>query len=187
MSEEMIDVLDAQGVPTGQVMTKGEIHRTGTLHRTVHIWIVTSQGDLVVQRRGPNMETFPNRWDISSAGHISAGESSLQGAIREMKEELGLIVDNHDLELLGIVQIESFYKNGTYIDREYQDVYLTQRNINLSQLTAQQSEVSGIKLISWIELQQLVEKKDPEVVPHTEEYHLLFSVLQQRFPNAHPR
>jgi isopentenyldiphosphate isomerase len=181
MSEEMIDVLDAQGVPTGQVRSKKEVHQLGLWHRTVHVWIVTPTGNLLMQRRGPNMDTHPNHWDISSAGHISAGETSLQGVQREMSEELGLSISEQP-ELLGTVHGESVHQSGRYINREYQDVYLMTRNVSIDELTKQESEVSALRLMPWLVVQSHIAAKDPEFVSHDQEYQLLFSVLQQRFP-----
>ena len=32
-------------------------------------------------------------WDMPSAGHVEAGESSIKGAVRETAEELGVITN----------------------------------------------------------------------------------------------
>lgn len=187
MTEEMIDILDAHGVQTGVVKSKKVVHQQGLWHRTVHLWIITPDGKLLLQRCGPNMDTQPNCWDISSAGHISAGESSLNGAEREL-EELGLHITANQLECLGTIHgKKSIHQNGTYINCEYQDVFLIVRDISVKELQMQRSEVSELQLMPWPVLKQKVMTDDPDFVPHQEEYQLLFSVLAKRFLNANPR
>lgn len=53
-----------------------------------------------MQRRCATKDSNPNMLDISSAGHLSAGDDSLDGAIREVKEELNLDVNKEELQLL---------------------------------------------------------------------------------------
>ena len=58
-----------------------EVHRDGDYHRAVHVWIYSeSTGELLLQRRADCKDSWPGKWDISSAGHISAGDSSLFSA-----------------------------------------------------------------------------------------------------------
>jgi isopentenyl-diphosphate Delta-isomerase len=86
---ELLDVLDSRGRLTGAVKSRGEVHRTGFWHRTVHIWIINGKKQLLLQKRSINKESYPGLWDISAAGHITAGDSIRNAAIRELKEELG--------------------------------------------------------------------------------------------------
>lgn len=182
--DEMIEVLDNKGVSTGEVRTKAEIHKVGLWHRTAHVWIVTSEGNLLLQRRGPNMPTYPNCWDISSAGHISAGEPTVVGAQREILEELKISIPENKLEFLGTVRSESIHQDGKYINREFQDVFLVTMDINLSSLTPQASEVIEFVFWPWQELQKRAEAQDPELVPHPNEYAMLFEVMGKRYPHA---
>lgn len=90
--KELIDVLDENGQLVGKQETKKELYQDGNWHRSVHIWIMNDKQELLVQKRNPHKKTFPNLWAISTAGHVLAGESSLQAGIRELKEELNLDV-----------------------------------------------------------------------------------------------
>lgn len=57
------------------------MHRDGDYHRAVHTWIYAeSTGQLLLQLRSDCKESWPGLWDISSAGHISAGDTSLVSA-----------------------------------------------------------------------------------------------------------
>ncbi|RVX13513.1 Nudix hydrolase 3 [Vitis vinifera] len=57
---------------------RGDVHRDGDYHAAVHVWIFSeSTQELLLQRRADCKDSWPGLWDISSAGHISAGDSSL--------------------------------------------------------------------------------------------------------------
>ena len=89
---ELFDVIDEDGNKTGQVKERGVAHRDGTLHATVHIWIVRpnqeSGYDVLLQKRSECKDSNPGAYDISSAGHVSAGDELMESALREMEEEL---------------------------------------------------------------------------------------------------
>ena len=87
---EYIDIFDENNNPTGQIKEKGKAHEEGDFHRTAHVWIINDKNELLLQKRSANKKSHPNCWDISGAGHIKAGESVIDGAIRELKEELGV-------------------------------------------------------------------------------------------------
>ncbi len=61
--------------------------------RVAHIFIVNDQGELLIQLRGKNMKFGPLKYDSSSAGHIISGEEYIDGAKRELEEELGIKTD----------------------------------------------------------------------------------------------
>ena len=88
MSKEYFDILDENGNKTGKTKLRSEVHRDGDWHKAVHIWIINDNGNILLQRRCATKDSNPNMLDISSAGHLTAGDDSLSGAIRELKEEL---------------------------------------------------------------------------------------------------
>ena len=90
--EEKVDIYTPSGIPSGTTATKRQAHEKGLWHTSAHIWIYNSEGDIMLQKRSASKDTFPGLWDISVAGHISAGETPLQGALREINEEIGLDV-----------------------------------------------------------------------------------------------
>lgn len=60
---------------------RGAVHRDGDYHRAVHVWIYAeSTQELLLQKRSDCKDSWPGQWDISSAGHISAGDASLVSA-----------------------------------------------------------------------------------------------------------
>lgn len=90
---EMFDVRTPQGDPTGEVKERSAVHRDGDWHGTAHIWLVRRREgriELLLQKRSRTKESFPGCYDTSCAGHLSAGDTFLEAALRELEEELGL-------------------------------------------------------------------------------------------------
>ncbi len=75
---------------------KSEAHREGLWHRAAHIWAYNSKGEILLQLRAKNKRTFPDKWDLSVAGHISASEEPIDSALREIEEEVGLCAKKED-------------------------------------------------------------------------------------------
>ena len=73
---ELIDVLLPDGTPAGSRKTKDEVHRDGDWHRSVHVWIMTPDGQLLLQRRSLAKENHPGLWDISAAGHLESASAA---------------------------------------------------------------------------------------------------------------
>ncbi|KAL7596258.1 hypothetical protein Lser_V15G28029 [Lactuca serriola] len=184
--EERFDILTKTGQKTGISKPRGAVHRDGDYHRAVHVWIFAeSTQELLLQKRADCKDSWPGLWDISSAGHISAGDSSLITARRELQEELGLTLPNDAFELLFVFLQQSVTNNGNFINNEFDDVYLvtTVSPIPLEAFTLQESEVSAVKYISIEEYKQALAKEDPEYVPYSLEgqYGQLFDIIMKRY------
>ena len=90
VSEELLDVVDADDNIVG-VEKRGEIHARGLMHRSVHILVFNSRGELFLQKRSMQKDEMAGLWDSSAAGHVDRGESYLDCAIRGIEEELGIV------------------------------------------------------------------------------------------------
>ena len=161
---ELIDVLTAEGAPTGATKPKPHVHRDGDWHRAAHVWIIATDGRLLLQRRSRRKENYPGLWDVSAAGHVSAGESAHECAVRETFEELGLRIDAGELQFLGTVRESCVLNGGTYIDNEIHDVFIVRRDVDLESLILQDGEVDEV---------MFVREFPPDMVPHPEEYALI--------------
>ena len=91
MPEEIFDVVNDRDEVVGQ-KPRGEIHRLKLKHRAVHVLVFNSRGELFLQKRSMKKDCFPGTWDSSASGHLDSGESYDACAVRESKEELGLIL-----------------------------------------------------------------------------------------------
>jgi len=104
--EELLEVVDENNQVKG-IATRREIHEKGWRHRSVHILIFNSKGDLYLQKRSTIKDQYPEHWDTSAAGHTDPGESQLEAAQRELQEELGL-----DVPLLEVFQYPACPETG---------------------------------------------------------------------------
>ena len=98
--EEKIDVLNELGEFTGEVATRDECHKKGLWHRAVYAFIIDDKGNILLQKRSNNKKLWPNMWDVTVGGHVDAGEFGRQALIREVKEELGISINDDDIKYL---------------------------------------------------------------------------------------
>ncbi|XP_027344440.1 nudix hydrolase 3 [Abrus precatorius] len=185
-AEEYLDVLTKTGHRTGVSKPRGDVHRDGDYHRAVHVWIFAERTqELLLQRRASCKDSWPHLWDISSAGHISAGDSSLITARRELEEELGVTLPKDAFELIFVFLQECVINDGKYINNEYNDVYLvtTLDPIPLEAFTLQETEVSAVKYISYEGYKRLLAKEDSDYVPYdvNGQYGQLFDIIEKRY------
>lgn len=172
--DELIDIVTEFGEPTGKMALKSEAHKHGWWHNTIHLWLYTKNGEILLQQRSHKKSIFPLLWDVSAAGHIDAGESFISAAVRETKEELGLQLDAKDLTKIGVNKHLSTYANGSIKDNEFHQVYLAELNVELNNLVLQEDEVEAIKLVSFKEFIMLLDnsKNNNHFVETNRSYYL---------------
>jgi isopentenyl-diphosphate delta-isomerase len=98
MDDEAFEVFAVDGSSLGLV-PRSRVHREGFWHRAASVLLFRSDGRLVIQRRQWTKDVCPGLWDLSVAEHLKPGESYEQGAVRGLREELG--VEGVALEPLG--------------------------------------------------------------------------------------
>ncbi len=173
--DELIDIVTHKGEPTGKTCLKSAAHRHGILHASVHVWFYTKKGQILIQKRSPQKDIFPNLWDVSVAGHVGASELPSICAVREIKEEIGHQIVKNQLEYLGIWEEKHTHANG-FIDYEIHHIYLSEINITLEKLTPQKEEVSDLAFVSLSDFK--TQCQNPHVfVPHDIGY---YTYIQQQ-------
>lgn len=175
---EYIDILDSAGNKTGEIRTHEEIHEFGLMHRAAHLWIINSRGQILLQRREKNRNAYPSYWDISASGHVSKGETSLEGIKREAKEELGLDFVDSDMTFLWTLQESITLNNGTYINHEFQDVYVAHKDIPSEEIKCDPAEVETVRWATSQEFQDLIDGRGEAIIPHAEEHRRLMEYLK---------
>lgn len=115
MGNEYFDVIDKSGKIIGKA-TREECHSDKSLaHRTVHVLVFNSDGELFLQKRAMNKDIQPGKWDTSVGGHLDLGETLQQAVYREMKEELDVEAPvKHIYDYWMHSEVETEYVN-TYI------------------------------------------------------------------------
>ena len=155
--KEYLDVVDENGMPTGETVERSVAHREGFPHRTSHLWLVRKRGgriQVLLQKRAMT-KSFPGCYDISSAGHIPAGQDYIPSAIRELKEELGLIADGADLIVCGDMTIfwDDVFFGVPYHDRQYTRIFLLWADVDEDKFILQKEEVAGVL---WMDLKECI-------------------------------
>ena len=175
---EYVDVLDSSGRRVGRRKPRSEVHRDGDWHGATHVWILNTKGQILIQRRSPTKENWPNLWDVSVAGHISAGEEPVEAALREAQEELGVMLLPRECRYLFTVAEQVSLNNGSYVDNEYHHVFLVEKDLDVGDLKFSDGEVAEVRFVSLRELQTNLTADPSSFVPHEEEYRRLFEVLR---------
>jgi isopentenyldiphosphate isomerase len=90
MTEEIFDVVNERDEVVGQAPRR-EVHARGLRHRAIHVLVFNARGEVFLQKRSQLKDTARGKWDSSSSGHLEAGEDYDACAVRELREEIGLI------------------------------------------------------------------------------------------------
>jgi len=162
-TEEMLDIVDEQGNPTGETVARSRAHAEGVLHRTSHVWLLRSRVDpaaglpevqVLLQKRSDNKDSFPGCYDISSAGHIPAGCGFTESALRELREELGITMAPEQLISLGNIRKSdsAVFYGRPYHDEQVSRVFYAVCDLEEDAFTLQESEVSAVR---WFPLAQV--------------------------------
>ncbi|GAL63830.1 NUDIX hydrolase [Algibacter lectus] len=170
--DEYIDIVSENGDQTGKVALKSEAHKNGWFHNTIHLWLFTRQGEILLQQRSHKKAIYPLLWDVSAAGHIDAGESIETAAIRETQEELGLLLKPTDLIKIGVNKHLTAYADGAIQDNEFHHVFIAELKVNITELTAQEEEVEALKLVSFSQFKLHLENStDNHFIPSNKAYY----------------
>jgi len=104
--DEMWDVTDIQGTPTGTLHRRGDGPvPAGSFHIVASVCLVSSSGRVLMSLRAAGKD-YPLAWEFP-AGSALRGETSREGAVRELAEETGMVLTPDDLVLVGRVVEES--------------------------------------------------------------------------------
>ncbi len=143
---EKWDILDENGKSLGKTVHRNRVQlRIGEYHLVVHIWIVSKEGNLLIQRRAETKREMPGEWAANS-GCATSGESSFNAARRELKEELGIELKENEIK-----KILRLKRRNSLID-----VWMLETDISVEELTLQETEVAQAKWVSRNELMSMI-------------------------------
>ena len=151
---EYFDVLTETGEYEGRIESRDICHEKGLWHKAVAMFMINSNDEVLLQKRSASKKLWPNMWDITAGGHVLAGEFGFEAIIREIKEELGATIDKNDILFIGSA-ISTNIKNDI-INRHFNEFYIINKDIDISNLTLQEDEVSEIKWFSKEEITQRI-------------------------------
>lgn len=150
---EIWDLVDGSRSLLGKLHTRGEETLPGEYHIVVEVLTINQDGKILLTQRD-EAKTYPLLWE-STGGSVNAGETSLQGAIRELHEETGLSVKAEELHFIGEMKRKNYFLDSY--------VWKSEQHIEVSELNLQVGEVCDAKLVTLNELEEM--NKLGEVVP----------------------
>ncbi len=157
---EKLDIRTSDGKITGVVKSREEVHQNGDIHGTSHVWLVrrkqNKKFDILLQKRANTKDVYGGGYDISSAGHVIAGQNYLETALRELEEELGVKATEKDLVFIGFLEGEmrTNFSGKPFINHEVSAVYIYECDIDEKDFILQKSEVDSVLWIDFDECKQ---------------------------------
>ena len=110
---EWLDIYDEHGNRTGKTAERGTFLSKGEYFLCAHVILENTDGLFLIQQRSDTKATRPGQWDIT-AGAVDCGEVSLDGALREAKEEVGLTLPREKMQFLFRDKRRSCYHDVYY-------------------------------------------------------------------------
>ena len=160
---EIWDLYNENRELLGKDHIRGEQLPIDGYHLVVHVWIRNSNGQYLISQRSANRPTHPLMWECVD-GSVVKGEDSLQGALREVKEEVGidLLPEKGQVVLSDIKKIE-FGK----VANKIVDVWLFDYDGEVDLGNATTDEVAQV---AWMNREQIKELFEHNMFVDTLEY-----------------
>jgi isopentenyldiphosphate isomerase len=158
---EYLDIVDEEDRVIGRD-TRRRVHDAHAIHRGVHVFVIASDGRILVQRRSREKDYYPGYYDISVGAQVQSGESYEEAAARELMEELGC--HTGPLSELG--------KYNAYSDRQREKRMVFVHDCD-GPFRPDPAEVESIEFLTPDEVAQLMERE-----PVTEGFKRSFALFR---------
>jgi isopentenyl-diphosphate Delta-isomerase len=160
MSEEHFETFTESGEPLG-LAPRSRVHAEGLWHKSAQVFLFNGAGDLYLQRRAADKDICPDLWDQSAAEHLTPGETYLEGALRGLKEELG--VTDVILESLGNPFHGRLDQDALGVhDYEMQQAF---RGAWTGPVRPDPTEVAEIRIVDLAELTRWIRRSPEDFTP----------------------
>lgn len=146
VSMELWDLYDENRNLLNKIHVRGTEMPEGAYHLVSDVWTVTTKGQVLISQRHPG-KPYGLLWECNG-GAVQIGETGIEGALRELSEEVGIrttaerLIPIHSIKL-----VERFV-----------DTYITMQDIRLEDLVLQTEEVVDARLVSFEELNAMWEQ-----------------------------
>lgn len=152
---ELWDLYDEHRHLVGTNHVRGEELPDNCFHLVVHVWIRNAKGQYLISQRAADRPTYPLLWECVG-GSVLKGENSLEGALREVKEEVGIDLDDRTGKIL-FTKIRKTVGQQKYND--IMDVWLFPYDGAVSLEQATTREVAQTRWASRQDIQELWDKQ----------------------------
>lgn len=147
---ELWDIYDDNRNKTGKLVERGAYKlKEGEYHIVVVSLILNSKNEILITKRAPTKKSEPLKWELTG-GSIVAGEDSLQGMLREIREEIGLtFMPEEAIFLKTIKRVKS--------PQDFKDIWLFKKDLNLEDIKFADGEVIDAK---WVAIEEFLKLKE---------------------------
>lgn len=147
----------------GRDHMRGEQLPIDGYHLVVHVWIRNSKGEYLISQRSANRSRYPLMWECVG-GSVLKGEDSLQGALREVKEEVGIDLEPDKGHVL-FTEVRKIMEGK--IVNDIVDVWLFDYDgeVNLSNATTDE-----VAQVAWMNREQIRDLHEQKMLVGTLEY-----------------
>ena len=164
---EKRDLYDINRKLTGETIYKGESIPKGKYIIVVLVMIQNSKGEFLIQKRSKQKD---GKY-AATGGHVKTGQTSIEGMMEEIQEEIGLTVKPEELECI--------YSQRFDGGQVFFDLYYMKKDLELSELVLQEEEVESVQWNTIEEIDDLI-KKDMFLINHAEEVYRTIDILKER-------
>ena len=174
-----IIIVDENDTPIG-LKERGDM-KEGDIYRVSAIWITNSRGDILLAQRAATKKHDPNKWACAVAGTIEEGEEYLTNAVKEAEEEIGLVIEPHDLAL----GIKTLIQHSPW--NFFCQWFWYRTNITTEDLRLTTEEVAAVRWVSPEELRAWVKERPQDFVGSTSQWIDEVLVAQSHYFLDQPR
>lgn len=172
---ELLDIVDANGNLTGEVLERDKVHELNLLHYEIGVFIVNKEY-ILLQKRAANKKINPNMWGLC-AGHVSSGEGLEDAALRELKEEVGLNLTLNDLHVLENMEVR--IRNTNSCIKRYYYVFSDKKEFKI-----QKEELSEVKWFKIDDVIDMVNNNDDSLTIKPDRLYLLERLKEEVCKNG---
>jgi isopentenyldiphosphate isomerase len=151
---EIWDLYDQNRKKLNQTMVRGDVIPEGCFHLVVESIIINRSKQVLIQKRHPEKKGYPGYWEFSCGGSATTGDSSLEAMKREIKEEIGIDLNEANVQ---DVLFNTF-------NQSHYDFYFITQDIDQADIIMQPEEVVDCKWVTFEEVMQLL--KEEKFVPY---------------------
>ncbi|MCI8290855.1 MAG: NUDIX domain-containing protein [Clostridia bacterium] len=150
---EYVDVYNEKKEKTNKIIKRDDIDSLNgnDFIIIVHCWIINSEKEILLTQRSMNVNRG-GMWEDTHGG-LRAGETSLDGIKRELKEELGIATNDNELILVKTLKKDNVFR----------DIYIMKKDISLETIDFYDGEVMNAKYVSIEEFKTIIEKGESSV------------------------
>ena len=148
---EYLDVYDKDKKLVGKTIERYQSRedlKDGEFFLFEQAWIINLNKEILLTKRAPNKK-YGGIWEPTS-GHVKSGESSLEGIKRELNEELGIEVNDNEINLV-----------KSYIDKKsIREIWIVEKDVKIEDLKYIDREVSDAKFVNIQEFEQMINQNE---------------------------